>query len=84
MRFRSKPVEIDAIQWFTDGDHPAVKKPPTKSDVTSRHVLGAQGWSHVHTGDWIIAEPRGDGYYPCNPDVFAAKYEPVDEPKETV
>ncbi len=40
-------------------------------------VRGMQGWSGVKEGDWIIAEPDGSGFYPCNPDVFAVKYEPI-------
>ena len=36
-----------------------------------------QGGHTVCPGDWIITEPDGKGFYPCKPDVFAAKYEPV-------
>jgi len=44
-------------------------------------VEGKQGYVPVNPGDWIIAEPDGSGFYPCAPNVFAAKYEPVpDEP----
>lgn len=25
MKYRKKPVVIEATQWFKDGDHPAVK-----------------------------------------------------------
>lgn len=28
-------------------------------------------------GDWIIAEPDGEHFYPCKPDIFAATYEPL-------
>jgi hypothetical protein len=30
-------------------------------------------------GDWIIRGVKGE-FYPCKPDIFAATYEPVDEP----
>lgn len=73
-RFRSKPIEIEAVQWFKEGDHEAVI-----SIFDGWKVRGAQGLSTVLPGDWIITEPRGDGFYPCNPDVFSAKYEPVDK-----
>jgi hypothetical protein len=72
-RFRSKPVEIEAVQWFQDGDHPAVN-----GSMIGHFVVGAQGSSAVKRGDWIITEPRGDGFYPCNPEVFDAKYEAID------
>ena len=80
-RFRSKPTEIDATQWFRPGDHPSVKEVGGGFDFKGQ-VRGMQGWSGVNPGDWIITEPDGSGYYPCNPDVFAAKYEPVEEPME--
>ena len=45
---------------------------------------------HVHTihngqivnleaGDWVIAEPDGEHFYPCKPDIFEATYEAVEE-----
>jgi hypothetical protein len=40
-------------------------------------VRGLQGMVKVDLGDWIIAEPSGDGAYPCKPDIFRAKYEEV-------
>ena len=80
MKFKTKPVEIEAVQWFKAGDHPAVifAASLVHPGVTDKYVVkGAQGHSTVNPGDWIIAEPRGDGFYPCNPEVFAAKYEPA-------
>jgi hypothetical protein len=68
-RFRSKPVEIEAVQWFKEGDHPAVALYYFASGP-AQAVTGAQGKSHVNSGDWIITEPRGDGFYPCAPDVL--------------
>lgn len=77
MKFRKKPVVIEATQWFRLGDHLAV----------SRHSLSpvedGKGWidtlegGHVVTpGDWIITGVQGE-HYPCKPDIFAATYEPV-------
>lgn len=31
----------------------------------------------VRTGDWIIREIDGSGYYPCSADAFTATYEPL-------
>jgi hypothetical protein len=31
----------------------------------------------VVIGDWIIAEPDGEHFYPCKPDIFAETYEAV-------
>jgi len=33
--------------------------------------------TRVTIGDWIIAEPDGEHFYPCKPDIFEATYEPV-------
>ena len=33
--------------------------------------------TRVVSGDWIIPEPDGRGYYPCKPDIFEATYEAV-------
>jgi len=40
----------------------------------------ANGDVRAEVGDWIIREPSGIGCYPCKPDVFERKYEPVVEP----
>lgn len=77
-RYRSKPVEIEAVQFTDKGTHPAVESaftPPGRPAAYTVH--SRQGWVNVDIGDWIIAESDGSGYYPCKPDVFEAKYEKV-------
>jgi hypothetical protein len=34
--------------------------------------------THVQIGDWIIAEPDGEHFYPCKSDIFAETYELVE------
>lgn len=75
MKYRKKPVVIEAKQWFEMGDHPMVKKPPTNWDN------GVFGWvstlegGHIVTpGDWIITGVMGE-HYPCKPDIFEITYE---------
>lgn len=78
-KYRKKPVTIEAVQWFKDGDHPAVRI----------HQTGGQsfvnGWAYIETlegpllvkpGDWIITGVKGE-HYTCGPDIFAATYEAV-------
>ena len=79
MRYRKKPVVIEAKQWFKDGDHPLVK--PYEGQHGVIKGIGPYGWintlegGHIVTpGDWIITGVKGE-YYPCKPDVFAATYE---------
>lgn len=80
-KFRAKAFTIEATQWFKDGDHPAVISSAghiSMDRLSPRMVEGAQGYVAVASGDWIIKEAVGIGYYPCSPIVFAAKYEAID------
>lgn len=79
-KFRKKPVVIEATQWFTEGDHPAVLRAPL-DQCPSGFVLYRDGWIQtlegghiVSPGDWIITGVQGE-HYPCKPDIFALTYE---------
>ena len=74
MKFRKKPVVIEATQWFKMGDHPAVFY--NHNSVPTIKTL--EGEMFVRPGDWIITGVKGE-HYPCKPDIFEATYEPVDE-----
>ena len=74
MRFRKRPVVIEATQWFKLGDH---------SGVVEYGVNGC-GWIEtlegghvVSPGDWIITGVKGE-LYPCKPEIFEMTYEPID------
>lgn len=73
MKFRKKPVVIDATQWFKHGDHPAVT--PLAGEFGWIKTL--EGGHEVTPGDWIITGIKGE-HYPCKPDIFAMTYEPAD------
>ena len=73
MKFRKKPIVIEATQWFKMGDHPA---------VTHRHSIHHE-WGKVNTpdgdmtvmpGDWIITGTKGE-HHICEPDIFEMTYE---------
>lgn len=72
MKFRKKPVVIEATQWFKMGDHPAVK-PANRGEDAIIHTL--EGPLFVTPGDWIITGVNGE-HYPCKPDIFEKTYEP--------
>lgn len=91
-KFRSKPVEIEAVQmtaefigeWlYSNGPAPngltfegwAVAARQEHSGLYICHTR--QGEVPADIGDWIIQESDGSGCYPCKPDVFEAKYEPI-------
>ena len=85
MKFRKKPVVIEASQWFKHGDHSNVVALPYTHPVDTHAVMpGVCGWIQtlegghiVSPGDWIITGVRGE-QYPCKPDIFDATYEPVE------
>jgi hypothetical protein len=90
MKFRKKPVIIDALQWFKNGDHPKVIefKDESKDEFDiCKHCnkeLKLHGWIPTLEGghivcpsDWIITGVVGENY-PCKADIFLRTYEPVE------
>jgi hypothetical protein len=75
MKFRKKPVVIEAVQFNKAGDHPAVHS--TGLIGTGFGIMTLEGEHQVTIGDWIITGVKGE-VYPCKPDIFAATYDPVD------
>lgn len=89
MKFRMKPVVVEATQWFKHGDHaavvPAIDGPEgisTWVDVWKGTgpeiavISTLKGTMIVSPGDWIVTGVRGE-QYPLSPDVFKAIYEPA-------
>ena len=77
MKFRKKPVVIEATQWFKMGDHPKV----FMGQLSDRPRIDTlEGPMFVDVGDWIITGVKGE-HYPCKPDIFEATYERVENGK---
>lgn len=81
MKYRKKPVVIEATQWFKMGDHPKVTRLLRGDVVTNDFSESEEGWintlegGHIVTpGDWIITGVKGE-HYPCKPDIFEMTYE---------
>ncbi len=82
MKYRKKPVVIEAFQW--------VNKPPFPAGFEALHPLALinteaklviqtlEGPITASDGDWIIKGVKGE-FYPCKPGIFAATYEPVND-----
>jgi hypothetical protein len=84
MKFRKKPVVIEAFQF----------QQPTSVDDAPEWLIEAvtrgaylvvddvaristlEGVMTAQPGDWIIRGVKGE-IYPCKPDIFAATYEPA-------
>lgn len=75
-KFRKKPVEIEATQFFKLGDHPAVQADDTSPTGFGIFTLEHTARRHeVTPGDWIITGVKGE-VYACKPDIFEATYDP--------
>ena len=85
MKFRKKPVVIEARQFFNDGSSYALIQWINEGqhaigrDLATWHnnyiiVPTLEGQHIAGPGDWIIRGVAGE-HYPCKPDIFAATYE---------
>lgn len=87
MKFRKKPVVIEAFKWT--GDEHQTDDPDwiCAAMRDGRVYFADSGTSHVtlrittmegtmiaNRGDWIIKGIKGE-IYPCKPDIFDATYE---------
>lgn len=83
MKFRKKPVVIEAVQWTGDNweklvefcpygltyDYPAYVKSITVKTLEGQHTCSLN--------DWIVKGVKNE-FYPCKPDIFEATYERVE------
>lgn len=85
MKFRKKPIVVDAIQ-FDGCNHDEIREFSEGACVSCKPWKEAYAWLKIETlegcmeatiGDWIIRGIKGE-FYPCKPDIFEATYEPVD------
>ena len=79
MKFRKKPIVIEAVQWtgenrdeilaFSDGCD--------RTPIFDEHGLTIptlEGTHFANVWDWIIKGVHGE-LYPCKPNIFAETYE---------
>lgn len=82
MKFRKKPVVIEAIQWKGDNlkeieafiNQGAPYGNTENPEALVIHTL--EGDHRADIGAWIIKGIHGE-FYPCKPDIFEKTYEPV-------
>jgi hypothetical protein len=83
MKFRKKPIEIEAIVWNNnfdeifnfmeaDNNYGIVGIKNSNSDILQIRTL--EGVMDAQVGDYIIRGIKGE-YYPCKPDIFEMTYE---------
>lgn len=92
MKFRKKPVVIEAVRWT--GDIEQLEEPEwlvdkirsgdiffvnSGSSQVFMQITTLEGVMTADRGDWIIKGIKGE-LYPCKHDIFEATYEPVKQP----
>lgn len=87
MKFRKKPVVIDAIQWTGDNlreikEFMGVDSVPYDAKKDSFLIKTLEGNHEASKGDWVIKGVKGE-FYPCKPDIFEMTYEKVGEVTES-
>lgn len=84
MRFRKKPVVIEAMQFTNDNKKHLFRWLTSdyyENDLDGRPVLvilTLEGNMIAQIGDWIIKGVNGE-FYPCKPHIFEQTYEPVED-----
>ena len=79
-RYKTKPCEIEAIQWTGKNIIELLDWGQGKilwNDVDDLFIDTLEGRMKANINDYIIKGLRGE-FYPCKPDVFEKKYERID------
>ena len=86
MKYRKKPVVVEAHQWdgSTDCMDDIIHLFPKMSNIVdntkielSWEIETLEGNHKVTVGDFIIQGVKGE-FYPCKPDIFELTYEKVE------
>lgn len=86
MKFRKKPVEIEAIKYQTELGNNRVMNWLAQQGANVKDwlffdgeitIATLEGKMKISDGDWIIKGVAGE-FYPCKPDIFEKTYEPVE------
>lgn len=81
MRYRKKPVIVDAVRWNSKNYFDVIRLTGRKDirffDDGSCIIPTLEGNVVAQKGDYIIKGVRGESY-PCKPDIFAETYELAD------
>ena len=90
MKYRKKPVVIEAIKWTGDNLREIIDFTGLNESVATwtweeyskwveergLKIFTLEGVMHADIGDFIIRGVQGE-FYPCKPDIFEQTYEPV-------
>lgn len=85
MRYKKKPVVIDAIQW--DGSEDGAINIASQEDFEGMldfksggfdgfYIKTLEGLMQVSKDDYVIRGVKGE-FYPCKPDIFELTYDKI-------
>jgi hypothetical protein len=84
MKYRKKPVVIEAVQWTGDVESwnkimamGLTQWKPGEMGTDTFVIETLEGDHLAKSGDFIIKGVEGE-FYPCKPDIFEQTYEPVE------
>ena len=83
MKYRKKPVVIEAVRWLGNNHAEICEffgddfEPLEIRGNEGVYITTLEGVLRASVGDYIIKGVNGE-FYPCKPDIFAKTYEPVD------
>lgn len=81
MKFRKKPVVVEAVQWTGDNLNTCYDFCKPLMNETYRggswlSIPSLEGKMRCEKMDWIIKGVKGE-FYPCKPDIFELTYEKI-------
>lgn len=81
MKFRKRPVEINAIRWSGDNINEVADFIGRATNIFRKgadlRIRTLEGTMICSKGDYLIKGVKGE-FYPCKPDIFRETYEPVE------
>lgn len=79
MKFRKKPIVIEAMQYIRNGLEAERVAAWCGGDQNDDGIIihTSEGDMLGNYGDWIIKGVKGE-FYPCKPDIFEATYDKVE------
>lgn len=82
MKYRKKPVEVEAIQWTGDNREECSRFTAGAFHEDAEHnqrlyVYKSRMDAIIQEGTWLVLERDGSGFYPVTAEEFEATYEEV-------
>ena len=80
MKFRKKPIEVEAIKYSGYNELEVVEFTAGQARTLGNDMVirTLEGDMIARPGDYIICGVAGE-FYPCRPDIFEATYDQVKE-----